>query len=80
MTAQTSAAPSGFRANLAALRAAQKPPRGTAAYSRYVNRPLGRIVAAVLHTVGMKPNQATAISATLSAGAIVLLEHLRKGT
>ncbi|MBW9206910.1 CDP-alcohol phosphatidyltransferase family protein [Mumia sp. zg.B53] len=58
---------------LDALRRAQKPAKGTAAYSRHVNRPLGRQVAAVVSTVGMTPNQATAISASLSTAAIALL-------
>lgn len=64
---------SGFRANLRALAAAQKPALNTAAYSRLVNRPLGRLVAAAAHTVGVTPNQATVVSATLSAGGLLLL-------
>jgi len=56
-----------------ALRSAQKPPRGTAAYSRHVNRPVARRVAAAAQVVGMTPNVATAISATLSALGLVLL-------
>lgn len=63
----------GFRENLTALQSAQKPSRGVAAYSRFVNRPAGRRVAAAVHTVGMTPNQATAISAVLSAAGIALL-------
>lgn len=63
----------GYRANLQALRAAQKPSRGTPAYSRYVNRPLGRHVAALAHQLGVTPNQATVVSATLSAAGIALL-------
>jgi phosphatidylglycerophosphate synthase len=55
------------------LRAAQKPSRGTPAYSRYVNRPLGRRVAALAHQLGMTPNQATVVSASLSATGIALL-------
>lgn len=66
-----------FRSNLDALRAAQKPSRGTAAYSRYVNRPAGRVVAAVLHTRGVTPDGATAVSAAMSALGIVLLATLR---
>ena len=62
-----------FRVNLQALRAAQKPSRGTAAYGRYVNRPAGRVVAAAAHTVGLTPDGATAISASLSGAGIVLL-------
>ncbi len=66
-----------YRGNLAALESAQKPPLGTPAYSRYVNRPLARRVAAAVHTIGMTPNQATAVSATLSAAGIALLALLR---
>jgi len=71
-------APRGsYRANLAALLSAQKPPFGTPAYSRFVNRPLARRVAAAVHTFGMTPNQATAVSATLSAAGIALLALVR---
>lgn len=62
-----------FRRNMEALRSAQKPSRGTAAYSRLVNRPTARLVAAVLHVWGLTPNAATAISAALSASGLVLL-------
>lgn len=62
-----------YRANVLALRAAQKPAQGTAAYSRYLNRPAGRRVAAAAHLVGMTPNQATVVSATLSGAGILLL-------
>jgi phosphatidylglycerophosphate synthase len=58
---------------VAALKSAQKPSRGTAAYSRHINRPLGRQVAAVGYRIGLTPNGATAISATCSATALVLL-------
>ena len=64
---------SAYRENVAALARAQKPARGTAAYSRLVNRPLARRVAAAAHVVGMTPNTATAISAMLSATGLVLL-------
>jgi phosphatidylglycerophosphate synthase len=62
-----------FRKNLAALEAAQKPSRGTAAYSRLVNRPAGRRVAAAAEVLGVTPNGATAASAVLSGTALVLL-------
>ena len=58
-----------FATNLTALKRAQKPSRGTAAYSRLVNRPVGRLVAAAVHTYGLTPNQATASSAMLSSSA-----------
>lgn len=65
--------PRRYRENLARLSAAQKPARGTAAYSRLVNRPVGRRVAALGATVGMTPNIATVISASLSGLAILLV-------
>lgn len=64
---------------LESLRQAQKPALGTAAYSRLVNRPLGRRVAAAVHVVGMTPNQATGISALLSGLGIALLALGRPG-
>ncbi|WP_210509037.1 CDP-alcohol phosphatidyltransferase family protein [Naasia sp. SYSU D00057] len=55
------------------LRSSQKSNKGAAAYSRYVNRPLGRVFAAVAATLGLKPNQVTAISAVLTFAGIVLV-------
>lgn len=66
-----------FRSGLEALRAAQKPSRGTPAYSRHVNRPLGRVVAAAMNSRGLSPNQATAVSAALSASGIALIALAR---
>ena len=67
------AAPGGFRTHLAALAQAQKPSLNTAAYSRLVNRPAGRVVAAAARTLGVTPNQVTALSATLSAAGLAVL-------
>lgn len=64
---------SKFRDNLHALAAAQKPALNTAAYSRLVNRPLGRLVAAQAHVHRVTPNQATAVSACLSASGLLVL-------
>lgn len=66
-------APGGYRATVAALAAAQKTTKGAPAYSRFVNRPLGRRLAAVAFRLGMTPNQVTAISAVLSFAAIALI-------
>ena len=62
-----------YRSALEALRAAQKPSAGTPAYSRLINRPAARYIAAAASTRGMSPNQATVMSAFLSASAIVIL-------
>jgi phosphatidylglycerophosphate synthase len=72
-TGTTPAARPRYRQNLEALLRAQKPSFGTPAYSRFVNRPLGRRVAAFGHSFGLTPNIASAISALLSGLAIVLL-------
>ncbi|WP_209021982.1 CDP-alcohol phosphatidyltransferase family protein [Nocardioides sp. 503] len=62
-----------YRSNLQALGSAQKDPRGTPAYSRLVNRPAARRVAAAGHIVGLSPNTATLIGAGLTATALSLL-------
>jgi len=56
------------------LERAQKPPaKGSPAYSRFVNRRLGRFLAAAAARRGMTPHQVTGISAGLSAAAITLI-------
>lgn len=65
--------PSRYRTYLRALLEAQKPSRGTPAYSRLVNRPAARRVAAAAHVAGLSPNGATALSAGFSAAGIALL-------
>jgi phosphatidylglycerophosphate synthase len=59
-----------FGAALRELRAAQKTAKGVSLYSRYVNRPLGRVGAAAAHRAGLRPNQVTALSAALSLAAV----------
>ncbi len=62
-----------YRSNLDRLTRAQKPAAGTAAYSRLVNRPLGRRVAAAAALTGTTPNTASVVSASLSGSALVLV-------
>jgi phosphatidylglycerophosphate synthase len=69
--------PTRFRNNLEALSRAQKPSRGTPAYSRIVNRPAARRVAAVAYEAGVTPNTATAVSAAFSAAGLILLAVAR---
>lgn len=64
-------------AALAALRAAQKPPHGTPAYSRFVNRPLGRRLAAQAVSLGLTPNAVSGLSALCSFAAIGLVVTVR---
>lgn len=62
-----------LRESIYALREAQKSSSGAPAYSRFVNRPLGRIFAAIAHSLKMTPNQVTAISAICSFSAIAIV-------
>jgi phosphatidylglycerophosphate synthase len=58
-------------ATVAELRGAGKPSQTAPLYSRLVNRPLGRYLAAVAHRLGMTPNQVTAVSGTVSLAGIL---------
>ena len=69
---------SGYTESLGSLsRAAlQKTTRGLPAYTRYVNRPLGRRVAAASAQTGLTPNHLTSIGTALTfvaIGAIALV-------
>jgi phosphatidylglycerophosphate synthase len=55
------------------LSAAQKGAQGAPAYSRFVNRRLGRVLAAVAYRFGLTPNTVTALSACCTATAIALV-------
>jgi phosphatidylglycerophosphate synthase len=62
-----------FGAALRELRRAQKTAKGVSLYSRHINRPAGRVLAAAACRVGLTPNQVTLISAAFSFAAVVLL-------
>lgn len=66
------AAPS-FTETVRRLAAAQKSSVGVSVYSRWINRPIGRCLAAAAFKLAMTPNQVTAVSAALTAAGIVLL-------
>ncbi|GAA4132768.1 CDP-alcohol phosphatidyltransferase family protein [Actinomadura keratinilytica] len=72
-TASDAAAPAGFRAALTRLGSAQKSAKGAPAYSRFVNRKLGRVLAAASYVAGLTPNQVTAISACFTFTGIALI-------
>jgi len=55
------------------LATAQKPGRGAPPYSRWINRPLGRLIAAGAFMVGRTPNQVTMASAASTLVALVLV-------
>lgn len=62
-----------YRQALGDLRAAGKPNYGAPAYSRWVNRPLGRRLAAAASVTGLQPNQVTSVSALASLVGVVLI-------
>lgn len=62
-----------YRQVVARLGAAQKTSKGAPAYSRFINRGLGRMFAAVAYRLGLTPNMVTAISGVLSFSAIAVL-------
>ena len=62
-----------LRATLQRLSGAQKGAVGAPAYSRFVNRRLGRLFAALAYHAGLTPNAVTGISAVFTATGIALL-------
>ncbi len=67
------AAGEDLRTTLSRLSGAQKGAVGAPAYSRFVNRPLGRVLAALAYRAGLTPNAVTAISALFTGTGIALL-------
>jgi phosphatidylglycerophosphate synthase len=63
----------GFRATLRTLSGAQKGTVGAPAYSRFVNRPLGRVFAALAFGTRLTPNAVTALSALCTATGVGLI-------
>ena len=68
---------SKFSEAMAGLGGAQKSNYGVPAYSRFINRRLGRWFAAVAYSLGLSPSQVTVISATCSGVGIALLALAR---
>lgn len=64
---------SSFAQALDRLSAAQKSTRGVSIYSRFVNRPVGRVLAAACFVVRMTPNQVTLASAIATVLGLALL-------
>ncbi|MHA3703889.1 CDP-alcohol phosphatidyltransferase family protein [Jatrophihabitans sp. YIM 134969] len=69
--------PSGFRAAYARTRSSQKSHVGAPGWSRWVNRPLGRIFAAAAFRVGATPNQVTVLSTLVTLGGVVSIAVFR---
>jgi phosphatidylglycerophosphate synthase len=64
----------GYRATVARLASAQKgAARGAPAYSIYVNRRVGRLIAAAAYRAGMTPNAVTAVSAAFTFSGIAII-------
>lgn len=59
--------------NYRRLAASQKPKAGVSLYSRYINRPVGRWLAAAAHAGRLTPNHVTGLSAVCSYGAMAIL-------
>jgi phosphatidylglycerophosphate synthase len=66
-----------FLAALRRLRDAQKTAKGVSLYSRYVNRPVGRVFAAAAYRIGLTPNQVTLLSAAFSYAAVAAVAVCR---
>ncbi|OAN43234.1 CDP-alcohol phosphatidyltransferase [Microbacterium sp. H83] len=63
-----------FADSMRRLASAQKGrAKGAPAYSVYVNRPVGRVFAAIAHRIGLTPNGVTAISAVFTFSGILVL-------
>jgi phosphatidylglycerophosphate synthase len=65
--------PLGYGEALSELRNAQKTAKGVSLYSRYVNRPVGRVLAAAAYGAGLSPNQVTLVSGAFSGAGIALV-------
>jgi phosphatidylglycerophosphate synthase len=62
-----------FREGLIRLRSAQKPGTGAPPYSRWINRRLGRFLAAGAWRVGATPNAVTGVSALFTFSGLALV-------
>lgn len=62
-----------FSEAMRSLQPAQKSSKGVSLYSRWLNRPLGRVFAAAAASIGAGPNAVTAISALVTAAGLALL-------
>jgi len=62
-----------YREAVEVLRSRQKTSKGAPAYSRFVNRPLGRRLAAAAHVAGLSPDQVTVLSALCTFSGIALV-------
>ena len=68
---------SSYRVVVERLASVQKSSRGAPGYSRWINRRLGRYIAAWAYLRGLTPNQVTAISASMTFTGIAGLALMR---
>src|SRR6187431_3313411 len=74
MSDESTAGTRSYGATVRRLASAQKPAaRSAPAYSRYVNRRIGRYLAAACYLAGLTPNMVTGISALFTFTSIALL-------
>ncbi|OIJ98605.1 CDP-alcohol phosphatidyltransferase [Streptomyces sp. MUSC 14] len=66
-----------FAETLRQLSTAQKPAKGVSVYSRFVNRPAGRLMAALAFRIGATPNQLTLLGALFTFPALAAVALLR---
>lgn len=71
MSQETASA--SFGEALGRLRDAQKSSRGAPPYSLFVNRPLGRVLAAASYRAGLTPDQVTYLSAACTAAGLLVV-------
>ncbi len=69
--------PASFGEALQRLRSAQKSAKGGPPYSLFVNRPLGRVLAAAAYRLGRTPDQVTYLSALCTFAGIALVALVR---
>lgn len=67
------AAPRSFGQSYGSLAAAQKGSVGVSYYSRWLNRPWGRVLAAGAHVAGLTPNAVSYLSGLVTLAALILL-------
>ncbi|MER6053001.1 CDP-alcohol phosphatidyltransferase family protein [Streptomyces sp. NPDC001793] len=70
---------SRFAAAVEELSAAQKSAKGVSLYSRHINRPVGRVLAAASYCLNLRPNQVTLLSAVFTFAGVGMIAALPPG-
>ncbi|GGW12481.1 CDP-alcohol phosphatidyltransferase [Streptomyces capoamus] len=69
----------GFIDTFRQLTAAQKPASGVSAYTLFVNRPAGRVLATLAYRAGATPHQLTVLGALFTFSALAAVALVRPG-